>query len=68
MLVHAVRGNYDVAVLVSGDNDFAGALQAVKDLGKNVEVALFGNGSHTLRDVADRVVALDAAFLADCWR
>lgn len=68
MLIHAVRGNYDVGILVSGDNDFTGALQAVKDLGKHVEVALFGNGSRSLRDVADRVVTLDANYLSDCWR
>lgn len=68
MLVHAVRDNYDVAVLVSGDNDFTGALQAVKDLGKNVEVALFGFGSQHLRDVADRVTTIDSAFLAGCWQ
>ncbi len=34
MLVHGHRGNYDVAILVSGDNDFVDALQAVKDFGQ----------------------------------
>ncbi len=67
MLVHAVRDNYDVAILVSGDNDFTGALQALKDLGKNVEVALFGHGSQHLREVADRVISIDAALLKGCW-
>jgi uncharacterized LabA/DUF88 family protein len=32
---------YDTAVLVSGDADFAYALQAVKNMGKHVEVAYF---------------------------
>ena len=32
---------YDVAVLVSGDGDFAYAVKAAKDLGKHVEVAAF---------------------------
>ena len=69
MLVHAHRDNYDVAVLVSGDTDFADALQAVKDLGHHVEVALFNpNGSQRLREVADRTIKIDAAFLGDCWR
>lgn len=69
MLSHAVRDNYDVATLVSGDNDFADALQAVKDLGKNVEVALFGQRtSQFLREVSDKVIALDAGFLSDCWK
>ena len=70
MLTHGFRDNYDVALLVSGDTDLADALQALKDYGKHTEVALFGEGwtSQALRDVADRVINLDAAFLADCWR
>lgn len=69
MLTHAFRQNYDVAILVSGDNDFADAVQAVKDLGRTVEIALFGNpgSSRRLRDVADNVIALDANFLSACW-
>ena len=69
MIIHASRDNYDVAILVSGDTDFVDMVQAVKDLGKNVEVALFGRGtSRALREVADRVVSVDNTFLADCWR
>ena len=41
MLVHAVNGNYDVAVLVSGDTDFVDAVLAVKSQGLHVEAALF---------------------------
>ena len=45
---------YDVGVLVSGDGDFAYAVQAVKDLGKHVEVAAFpANLSWELAQVAD---------------
>lgn len=70
MLVHGFRGNYDVVILVSGDGDFADALQAVKDLGKHVEVALFGSKwtSQHLRQVADRVISLDQDFLSGCWK
>ena len=70
MLSHSFRNNYDVAVLVAGDNDFVGALQAIKDNGKHVEVALFGRQgtSHQLRGVADRVVALNSRFLNGCWK
>ena len=69
MLVHGRRGNYDVAVLVTGDTDFADAIQAVKDLGHHVEVALFNvSGSQRLREVADRVVVIDDNFLSGCWR
>jgi len=69
LLNHAFRGNYDVAILVSGDNDFVDALQAVKDLGKNVEVALFGRrSSQHLRTVADKVIELAPVFLRECWK
>ena len=69
MLVHGVRRNYDVAVLVSGDTDFGDALQAIKDLGLHVEVALLrgAGSSRVLRDIADRVVEVDQSFLGDCW-
>ncbi len=69
MLVHAYRDNYDTAILVSGDTDYDAVLQAVKDLGKHVEVVLFGNpwSSQLLRNVADRIVEIDANFLKGCW-
>lgn len=70
MLTHGFRNNYDTAILVAGDNDFVGALQAVKDLGKHVEVALFGRegSSRQLREVADRIVGLNSRFLEGCWK
>jgi uncharacterized LabA/DUF88 family protein len=70
MITHAFKNNYDVAILVAGDNDFVGALQAVKDNGKHVEVALFGleRTSRQLREVADRVIALDGRLLRGCWK
>ena len=70
MITHSFKGNFDVAVLVAGDNDYMGALQAVKDNGKNVEVALFGkeSSSRRLRIVADRVIPINARFLKGCWK
>ena len=70
MITHAFKNNYDVAILVAGDNDFVGAIQAVKDNGKHVEVALFGQErtSRQLRDVADRIIALDGRLLRGCWK
>ena len=70
MLTHSFRGNYEVAILVAGDNDYVGAIQAVKDSGKNVEVALFGKErtSLQLRKVADRVLAIDGRLLRGCWK
>ncbi len=70
MLTHSFKNNYDVAILVAGDNDYVGAIQAVKDNGKHVEVALFGKAgsSRQLRNSADRVHTINSRFLSDCWK
>jgi len=70
MITHSFKNNYDVALLVAGDTDYVGALQAVKDNGKNVEVALFGKErtSVPLRKVADRVITIDGRLLKGCWK
>ncbi len=70
MITHSYKNNYDVAVLVAGDNDFVSAVQAVKDNGKHVEVALFGKQgtSRQLRSVADRVITINSRLLTDCWK
>jgi uncharacterized LabA/DUF88 family protein len=60
---------YDVAILVSGDGDFAYALQAAKNRGKHVEVAYFeSNVSKDLLDIADQRHLLDRNFFKDLWR
>lgn len=70
MITHSSKNNYDVAVLVAGDNDFVGALQSIKDNGKHVEVALFGKerSSYRLRMVADRVISINSRYLKGCWK
>ena len=70
MITHGFKNNYDVAILVAGDNDFVPALQAVKDSGKHVEVALFGRGgtSRQLRGVADKIITINARLLGGCWK
>lgn len=70
LITHSFKNNYEVAILVAGDNDYVGALQAVKDNGKNVEVALFGKErtSRQLRVVADKVLTMNARFLKGCWK
>ena len=70
LLTHSFKDNYDVSILVAGDTDYVGALQAVKDNGKNVEVALFGKErtSRPLREVADKVITMDGRFLKGCWK
>lgn len=70
MLVHSFKSNYDTAILVAGDNDFVAALQAVKDNGKHVEVALFGKEqtSRELRLVADKIIPINSRLLNLCWK
>lgn len=59
---------YDVAILVSGDADFAYALQAVKNMGKHVEVAYFESGiSRDLLSVADDRQLLNRSFFNGLW-
>ncbi|TET25736.1 MAG: NYN domain-containing protein [Dehalococcoidia bacterium] len=68
LLYFAWNDFYDVAVLVSGDSDFAYALQAVKNMGKHVEVAYFESGaSKDLLSVADNRHLLDRHFFRGLW-
>jgi uncharacterized protein (TIGR00288 family) len=68
LLYFAWNDFYDVAVLVSGDADFAYALQAVKNMGKHVEVAYFESGvSKDLLNVADDRHLLDRGFFNGLW-
>jgi len=70
MLTHSYKNNYDVAILVAGDNDYVSAIQAVKDNGKHVEIALFGKEgtSRQLRSVADKVININKQMLKNCWK
>lgn len=65
MLSMAVKDNYDTAILISRDGDFAYAIEAIKDLGKHVEVA-HPFRSHHLISSCDKFVPLTADFLKDC--
>jgi uncharacterized LabA/DUF88 family protein len=68
LLYFAWSDFYDVAILVSGDADFAYAVQAVKNMGKHVEVAYFENAiSKELLDIADNRHQLDLQFFKDVW-
>lgn len=69
LLYFAWHDFYDVAVIVSGDADFAYALQAVKNMGKHVEVAYFESGvSKDLLDAADDWHLLNRAFFGGLWK
>lgn len=59
---------YDVAILVSGDGDFAYAVQAVKNMGKHVEIAAFSaNLSRELAQVADERELFTPKYFEDIW-
>lgn len=64
----AWEDRYDVGILVSGDGDFAYAVQAVKDLGKHVEVAAFqSNLSWELGNVADNRELFTMEYFKTLW-
>lgn len=66
MLFFAYQNLYDIAILISGDGDFASAIEKVKNLGKHVENAyFFTNRSYHLQKVSDRFIKLDD-FVQDC--
>jgi len=68
LLYFAWNDCYDVALLVSGDSDFAYALQAVKNMGKHVEVAYFERGtSKDILSVADNQRLLNRSFFKGLW-
>jgi len=68
LLHFAWSGFYDVAILVSGDADFTYAVQAVKNIGKHVEVAYFESGtSKDLLDISDNRYLLDRNFFNSVW-
>lgn len=68
LVVRAYQDHYDTAILVSGDGDFYPAIQAVKDRGKQVEVAAFeSNISPEASRVADLHIKLTKTFFTGLW-
>lgn len=59
---------YDVAILVSGDGDFAYAVETVKNMGKHVEIAAFStNLSQELAAAADDRHFFTPDYFSDIW-
>lgn len=68
LLNFAWNNLYDVAILVSGDADFAYALQTVKNMGKHIEIAYFESAvSKDLLDIADNRHLLDRSYFRTLW-
>lgn len=60
MLSMAFKGAYDVAIIVSGDNDLVQAVDEVKRTGRRVEIAFFAFAiGRELRDTGDDFVNLE---------
>lgn len=67
MVVYGARNFYDTAILVSGDGDFAPAIESVKELGKNVECAFFPEQTSVIiRQLSDVYIPLNDEFLKEC--
>lgn len=67
MAVYGARDFYDTAILVSGDGDFAPAIEAVKEFGKHIECAFFPEQTSTvIKQLVDVYIPLDAEFLKEC--
>ncbi len=66
MLSMAIKNLYATAILISGDGDFASVIEAVKDLGKHVEVAYVSQIYH-LKASWDKFIRLSPEFLKDCF-
>lgn len=68
LVTRAYKNNYDTAIIVSGDADFYPALQAAKDVGKQVEVAAFDtNISAEAARVADLHIKLTKTYFTGLW-
>ena len=60
MLSLCMQDAYDTAIIVSGDSDYAHAVERVKHTGKNVHCASFrASLSADLKKVADKIILLD---------
>src|SRR5258708_2485035 len=60
MVFYAARDFYDTAIVVTEDQDFAPAMNLVKELGKHVELAVFSDAQNReMIRVADKIVNLE---------
>ena len=68
LVTHAFRDQYDTAIVVSGDADFYPAMQAVKDVGKHIEVAAFDtNMSSEAARTTDVIIKLNKTYFTGLW-
>ncbi|MDQ7816902.1 MAG: NYN domain-containing protein [Melioribacteraceae bacterium] len=66
MLFHATKKNYDVALLIAGDEDYVPLIEAVQSEGCRVFVWFFSNGlSRSLRVKCDKFIDITKFMLGD---
>lgn len=63
MLSMAFKNAYDVAILVAGDDDYLGAVEEIKNMGKRVEIASFEYDS----EKDERLISGDLKMSADFY-
>lgn len=68
MMKYAYLNNYDTAILVTGDGDFAPVIKAVKDMGKHVVHTYFTGASNALKTEADDHIPLSANYFNNCFK
>jgi len=60
VLVQAFQRNFDVGILVTGDEDFKGVVGETKRLGRKIEIAAFQNSaSRDFQLCGNRFIPLD---------
>lgn len=60
LLTHTFKDNFDVAIIVGGDQDYIVALKEVKREGKKVVLACFENSfSQEIQEIADECIFID---------
>ncbi len=60
LLTHAFKDNFDVAVIVGGDQDYIVALKEVKREGKRIVLVCFEKSfSNEIQDIADESIFID---------
>jgi len=68
MLRFALKDNYDVAILVSGDGDFADIVRMIKDEGRKVEIVTFPETrAQALLEACDKSIEISSEWLEGCW-
>jgi len=67
MVYYASLNFYDTAIVVTEDQDFAPAILAVKEMGKNVETAIFADGAaKEMVKAADKTMYLNTLLVEGC--